>query len=185
MCPSGHDNFCGHRFDGQFGELPAGYDHKYVYSHFGYNLKVTDLQAAIGVEQLKKFPAFARKRRENWAALRRMLAPAEDRLILPEPAPNSDPCWFGFLITVRDGLSRNEIVRAIESANVQTRMLFSGNIIRHPCFDALRGTDAFRVAGGLDVTDRIMRDTFWVGVYPGMDEAKLGYMAETILKAIN
>ncbi len=186
VCPSGHDNFCGHRYDGQYGELPAGYDHKYVYSHLGYNLKVTDLQAAIGVEQLKKFPAFARKRRENWAALRRMLAPAEDRLILPEPAPNSDPCWFGFLITVREGcgLSRNEIVRAIESANVQTRMLFSGNIIRHPCFDALRGTDAFRVAGGLDVTDRIMRDTFWVGVYPGMDEARLGYMAQTILKAV-
>ncbi len=187
ICPSGHDNFCGHRYDGQYGKLPAGYDHKYVYSHLGYNLKVTDLQAAIGVEQLKKFPAFAQKRRENWAALRALLAPAEDRLILPEAAPNSDPCWFGFLITVREGsgLSRNEVVRKIEAANVQTRMLFSGNLIRHPCFDSLRGTDAYRVVGPLEVTDRIMRDTFWVGVYPGMDEAKLGYMAETILKAIN
>ena len=185
ICPSGHDNFCGHRYDGQYGELPAGYDHKYVYSHLGYNLKVTDLQAAIGVEQLKKFPSFAQKRRENWAALRALLAPAEDRLILPEAAPNSDPCWFGFLITVREGsgLSRNEVVRKIEAANVQTRMLFSGNLIRHPCFDSLRGTDAYRVVGGLEVTDRIMRDTFWVGVYPGMDEAKLGYMADTILKA--
>ena len=152
VCPSGHDNFCGHRFDGQFGELPKGYDHKYVYSHFGYNLKVTDLQAAIGCEQLKKFPSFIERRKHNWARLRKALEAAGDRLILPEAAENSDPSWFGFLMSVRpeSGPDRNRVTRYIEEHNVQTRLLFSGNLIRHPCFDGLRGTDAYRVSGGLE-----------------------------------
>lgn len=184
MCPSGHDNICGHRFDGQYGELPKGYDHKYVYSHFGYNLKVTDMQAAIGCEQLRKLPSFVEWRKHNWTYLRQALACVEDKLILPEPAPNSEPSWFGFLMTVREGIGREKIVRYIEGKGVQTRMLFSGNLIRHPCFDQIRGTDAYRVAGSLASTDRIMRDTFWVGVYPGMTDAMLEYMAQTIKKAV-
>lgn len=184
VCPSGHDNFCGHRFDGQFGELPKGYDHKYVYSHFGYNLKVTDMQAAIGVEQLKKFPTFVERRRHNWARLRKALEGAADKLILPEPAPGSDPSWFGFMMTVREGIDRERVVRYVEDHGVQTRMLFSGNLVKHPCFDDIRGTDAYRVVGALDNTDRIMRDTFWVGVYPGMTDEKLDYMAKTIREAV-
>ena len=168
VCPSGHDNFCGHRFDGQFGQLPRGYDHKYVYSHLGYNLKVTDMQAAIGCEQLKKFPGFIERRRHNWERLREALKPAEDRLILPEAAPNSRPSWFGFLISVRpgSGLDRNAMTRYLESKNIQTRLLFSGNLLRHPCFDPLRGTDAYRVAGGLENTDFVMNHTFWVACIP-------------------
>lgn len=186
ICPSGRDNFCGHRFDGQYGELPAGYDHKYVYSHLGYNLKVTDMQAAIGCEQLKKFPSFVERRRHNWAYLRRLLEGAQDKLILPEPAENSEPSWFGFLLSVRpeSGLDRNKVTRCIEEHNVQTRLLFSGNLIKHPCFDHLRGTDAYRVVGGLENTDFIMNNTFWVGVYPGMTDEKLDYMAQVILEAI-
>ena len=187
VCPSGHDNFCGHRFDGQHGQLPAGYDHKYVYSHFGYNLKVTDMQAAIGCEQLKKFPGFIDRRRHNWARLRAALEPLADRLILPEPAENSEPSWFGFLISVRpeSGLDRNRITRYTEEHNVQTRLLFSGNLIRHPCFDQIRGTDAYRVSGGLEVTDFVMNSTFWVGVYPGMTDAMIDYMAAVITDAVN
>lgn len=184
VCPSGHDNFCGHRFDGQYGELPKGYDHKYVYSHFGYNLKATDMQAAIGCEQLKKLPAFVERRRHNWARLRRALNCAEDRLILPEPAPGSAPSWFGFLMTVREGIDREKVVRYIEDKGIQTRMLFSGNLIKHPCFDHIRGAGAYRVVGSLENTDRIMRDTFWVGVYPGMTDEMIDYMAETIIKAV-
>ena len=168
ICPSGRDNFCGHRYDGQFGQLPQGYDHKYVYGHFGYNLKVTDLQAAIGVEQLKKFPSFIEKRRHNWERLRQALLPLQDRLILPEPAENSRPSWFGFLISVKPeaGINRNQITRYLEEHNIQTRLLFSGNLTRHPCFDQIRGTDAYRVSGGLENTDFIMNNTFWIGVYP-------------------
>lgn len=188
VCPSGHDNFCGHRFDGQYGQLPAGYDHKYVYSHFGYNLKVTDMQAAIGCEQLKKFPLFIQRRRHNWQRLYDALAasPAADKLILPEPAPGSVPSWFGFLLSVRpdSGLDRNAITRYIESRNVQTRLLFSGNLIRHPCFDSIRGTDAYRVAGELTNTDFIMTNTFWVGVYPGMTDEMIDYMAKVIAEAV-
>lgn len=186
ICPSGRDNFCGHRFDGQYGELPRGYDHKYVYSHLGYNLKVTDMQAAIGCEQLKKFPAFIERRRHNWSYLREALSPLEDRLILPEPAANSIPSWFGFLLTVRpeSGLERNDVTRYIESKNVQTRLLFSGNLIKHPCFDQIRDTDAYRVAGSLEQTDFIMNNTFWVGVYPGMTDEKLDYMAQAIAEAV-
>lgn len=186
ICPSGRDNFCGHRFEGQYGELPAGYDHKYVYSHFGYNLKVTDLQAAVGVEQLKKFPSFIERRRYNWDRLRKALACVEDKLILPEPTENSIPSWFGFLISVREdsGLDRNKVTRYIEDHNVQTRLLFSGNLIKHPCFDQIRGTEAYRVAGSLDTTEFIMNNTFWVGVYPGMTDEKLDYMAKVIIEAV-
>ncbi len=187
ICPSGHDNFCGHRYDGQFGQLPAGYDHKYVYSHFGYNLKVTDLQAAVGVEQLKKFPSFIERRIHNWERLRNALLPAEDKLILPEAAENSRPSWFGFLLTVRPGtgIDRNKVTKYIEDHNVQTRLLFSGNLIKHPCFDQIRGTDAYRVSGDLENTEYIMNNTFWVGVYPGMTDAMIDHMAAVITEAVN
>lgn len=185
ICPSGYDNFCRHRFDGEYGQLPKGYDHKYVYSHFGYNLKVTDMQAAIGCEQLKKFPRFVEKRRYNWKRLYDALKIFEDKLILPEPNTNSKPSWFGFIITVRGGLDAEKVIRYIEEQGVQTRRLFSGNLMKHPCFDSLRGTDAYRVVGELTNTDRIMHDTFWIGVYPGMTDEKIDYMAEVISKAIN
>ncbi len=187
ICPSGRDNFCGHRFDGDYGELPHGYDHKYVYSHFGYNLKVTDLQAAVGVEQLKKFPSFIERRRHNWDRLKAALAPIADQVILPEPAEGSRPSWFGFLITVPEGSkhTRNEVTKYIEDHNVQTRLLFSGNITRHPCFDQIRGTDKYRVSGELKNTDYIMNNTFWVGVYPGMTDEMIDYMAKTIIEAVN
>jgi CDP-6-deoxy-D-xylo-4-hexulose-3-dehydrase len=186
MCPSGRDNFCGRRFEGLFGELPKGYDHKYVYSHFGYNLKVTDLQAAIGCEQLKKFPRFIEKRKRNWERLRKALEGVEDRLILPEAAENGDPSWFGFLVSIRpeSGLKRNDVTKYIEGKNVQTRLLFSGNLVKHPCFDAIRGTNAYRVVGGLEVTDFVMNNSFWVGVYPGMTDEKIDYMAKVILEAV-
>lgn len=186
ICPSGRDNFCGHRFDGQYGELPQGYDHKYVYSHFGYNLKVTDMQAAVGVEQLKKFPSFIENRRHNWYRLRKNLEDVQDKIILPEPAEGSEPSWFGFLISVKDesGLDRNKVTKYIEDHNVQTRLLFSGNLIKHPCFEQIRGTDAYRVVGDLKVTDYIMTHTFWVGVYPGMTDEMIDYMAQVIKAAI-
>lgn len=188
VCPSGHDNFCGHRFDGQYGELPAGYDHKYVYSHFGYNLKVTDMQAAVGCEQLKKFPAFIERRRHNWQRLYDALAdsPAAKKLILPELAEGSRPSWFGFLLSVRpeSGLNRNQVTRYIEEHNVQTRLLFSGNLTRHPCFDQIRGTDAYRVVGDLVNTNFVMNNTFWVGVYPGMTDEMIDYMAQVIIEAV-
>lgn len=184
VCVSGQDNWCGHRFDGQYGDLPKGYDHKYVYSHFGYNLKVTEMQAAIGCEQLKKFPDFVERRRHNWKRLREALLPAEDKLILPEPAPNSVPSWFGFMMTVREGVNREKVVRYIEDKGVQTRMLFSGNLIKHPCFDEMRDSgQGYRVAGSLENTDRVIRDTFWVGVYPGMTDQMLEYMVKTIIEA--
>lgn len=186
ICPSGCDNFCGRRFEGQYGELPFGYDHKYVYSHFGYNLKVTDLQAAVGCEQLKKFPDFILKRRNNWHRLYVELKDVSDRLILPEPARNSVPSWFGFVISVREGtgLKRNHVTRYIEDHNIQTRLVFSGNLIRHPCFDQIRGTAAYRVAGSLKRTDYIMENSFWVGVYPGMTDEMTDYMARIIKEAV-
>ena len=181
ICPSGKDNFCGHRYDGQYGELPAGYDHKYVYSHFGYNLKATDMQAAIGCAQLEKFPSFVERRIENFNRLKAGLAGLEDKLILPEANENSRPSWFGFLITVKEGVSRNELVKFLENRGIQTRMLFSGNLIKHPCFDEMRKTGVgYRVVGSLENTDRIMRDTFWVGVYPGMTDAMIDFMALSI-----
>ena len=185
-CPSGVDNICQHRFDGQYGELPRGYDHKYVYSHFGYNLKVTDLQASIGCAQLEKFPQFVERRKENFKRLRAALSPAEDKLILPEACEHADPSWFGFLLTCREGVSREQLVRFIEQKGVQTRMLFAGNLTKHPCFDELRESgEGYRIVGELGETDRIMRDTFWVGVYPGMTPEMIDYMASVILEGLN
>ena len=185
-CPSGTDNTCGNRFGQQFGELPFGYDHKYVYSHFGYNLKVTDMQAAIGCAQLEKLPDFIEARKRNWKQLRDGLAGCDEYFILPEATESSDPSWFGFLLTIRQGsgLSRDRIIAHLERSGIQTRMLFAGNLIKHPCFDEMRKTgEGYRIIGDLAITDRIMRDTFWVGVYPGMTYEMLGYMVETI-KAI-
>ncbi len=197
VCPSGRDNLCGHRFDKQYGELPLGYDHKYVYSHFGYNLKATDLQAAIGCAQLKKFPEFVEKRRRNFKRLKEGLAGTADRLILPEACPDSKPSWFGFLLTCKEGTDRNRLVQYVESKGIQTRMLFAGNLTKHPCFDEMRtiwnreneegrkqGRAGYRIAGSLEVTDRIMKDTFWVGVYPGMTDEMIDYMAKTICEGI-
>ena len=187
ICPSGHDNFCGHRYEGQFGQLPYGYDHKYVYSHFGYNLKATDMQAAVGVEQLKKFPSFIERRIHNWDRLHSALECVQDKLILPEPAENSRPSWFGFLVSVRPGtgIERNRVTRYIEDHNVQTRFLFSGNYLKHPCFDQIRETNAYRVSGTLENTDFIMNNSFWVGVYPGMTDEMVDYMAKVIIEAVN
>lgn len=184
-CPSGVDNLCGHRFDGQYGELPQGYDHKYVYSHFGFNLKATEMQAAIGCAQLEKFPSFAERRRYNFNRLYESLKEVEDKLILPKAEENSNPSWFGFIITCREGVSKNKVVQYCEEHGVQTRMLFSGNIVRQPVFDDIRGTDKYRVIGDLEVTDRVMANSFWIGVYPGMTDAKLDYMAKTIKEALN
>ena len=185
VCPSGMDNLCRHRFDRQYGELPVGYDHKYVYSHFGYNLKATDMQAAIGCAQLKKFPKFVERRRHNFDRLRKALEVVSDRLILPEACPNSNPSWFGFLMTCREGVDRERIVSYVEEHGVQTRMLFSGNLIKHPCFDEMRRTGQnYRVVGDLNVTDTIMTSTFWVGVYPGMTDEMIDYIAQTVIDAV-
>jgi CDP-6-deoxy-D-xylo-4-hexulose-3-dehydrase len=180
-CPSGKDNTCKKRFTQKFGELPAGYDHKYVYSHFGYNLKVTDMQAAIGCAQLEKLPEFIEKRKNNWNLLKEKLSHLNDKYILPEPAKNSDPSWFGFLLTVKPGVKRSEVVNRLEENGVQTRMLFAGNILRHPCFDEMRKEKTgFRIAGKLKNTDRIVEDTFWIGVYPGLTEKMISYMAKLL-----
>jgi CDP-6-deoxy-D-xylo-4-hexulose-3-dehydrase len=211
-CPSGKDNTCSNRFGQQFGELPFGYDHKYVYSHFGYNLKVTDMQAAIGCAQLEKFPRFIEARKKNWKLLRDGLTGLEDIFILPEATENSDPSWFGFLLTVREGagLTRDKIVNQLENKGVQTRMLFAGNLIKHPCFDEMRASGkGYRVVANtnvekfselkvegstnqpssfnsqLPVTDLIMKNTFWVGVYPGMTEEMIEYMISAIKQSIN
>lgn len=185
-CASGRDDTCQKRFQQQFGELPFGYDHKYVYSHFGYNLKVTDMQAAIGCAQLKKLPRFIEARKANWQVLRAGLAAQEDKYILPEPTAQAEPSWFGFLLTMRDGGAgnRDAIVAHLEQAGVQTRMLFAGNLVKHPCFDEMRASGrGYRVIGGLTVTDKVMNDTFWVGVYPGMSRAELEYMVKIISTA--
>ena len=181
FCPSGKDNTCGKRFTRKFGELPMGYDHKYVYSHFGYNLKVTDMQAAIGCAQLEKLPGFIEKRKNNWNLLKTKLSYLSDKYILPEPSKNSDPSWFGFLLTVKAGVKRSEVVNHMEENGVQTRMLFAGNILRHPCFDEMRkNKKGFRVVGKLKNTDRIVEDTFWIGVYPGLTEKMISYMAQLL-----
>lgn len=186
VCPSGKDNLCGHRFDRQYGELPLGYDHKYVYSHFGYNLKATDMQAAIGCAQLDKFPDFVIRRKENFKYLRERLEEVKGKLVLPEKCPNSDPSWFGFLITCKEGVDRNEMVQELEKNGIQTRMLFAGNLTRHPCFDDMRKTgEGYRIIGNLENTDRIMENSFWVGVYPGMTTAMLDYMADNIIRVCN
>jgi len=182
-CPSGCDNTCKKRFEWKLGELPYGYDHKFIYSHFGYNMKVTDMQAAIGCAQLEKLPAFIEARKRNWKMLREGLGDLEDIFILPEAAENSDPSWFGFLLTIRDNaaFTREAIVNHLEAAKIQTRMLFSGNIIKHPCFDEMRQSKkGYRVAGTLETTDKVMNDTFWVGVYPGLTAPMVEYMIEKI-----
>lgn len=186
VCPSGHDNLCGHRFERQYGELPLGYDHKYVYSHFGYNLKATDMQAAIGCAQLEKFPFFVERRRHNFEQLLNGLVDSSEKLILPRPCENSKPSWFGFLITCREGINKNQVVSYIEKHGVQTRMLFAGNLTKQPCFDQMRASgQGYRIVGNLENTDRIMRDTFWVGVYPGMSDEMIHYMVQVIKEAID
>lgn len=185
FCPSGKDNTCHCRFTKQYGELPMGYDHKYVYSHFGYNLKVTDMQAAVGVAQLKKFPSFVERRKHNFKRLREALKNVEDKLILPLANEKSDPSWFGFLLTCREGVDRAKLVNYIEEHNVQTRMLFAGNLTLHPCFDTIRNDGvSYRVIGDLKNTNTVMRNTFWVGVYPGMTDEMIDYMAETIINGL-
>ncbi len=185
VCPSGKDNLCGHRFDKQYGQLPLGYDHKYVYSHFGYNLKVSDMQAAVGCAQLKKFPSFVQRRRHNFDRLKEALKCVEDKLILPEACENSNPSWFGFLITCKDDVDKHSVVKYVEEHGVQTRMLFAGNITKQPCFDEYRDKpEAYRIVGELTNTDRIMEKTFWVGVYPGMTDEMIDYMAKTIIDAL-
>jgi CDP-6-deoxy-D-xylo-4-hexulose-3-dehydrase len=211
ICRSGEDNRCGHRFGHQFGTLPFGYDHKYVFSEFGYNLKVTEMQAAVGCAQLAKLPDFTRLRREHHATLSRLLAPLTDLLRAQEPTPGSEPSWFGLLLTLTDkakaaGLSRDAIVAHLEAAKIQTRMLFAGNMVRQPCFDTMRATAAtdhgedgsadrsraghgpapgYRVVGELTATDGIMNDAFWVGVYPGLSDEMLEYVARITVEAVD
>jgi CDP-6-deoxy-D-xylo-4-hexulose-3-dehydrase len=187
-CASGKDDTCKHRFSQKFGELPDGYDHKYVYSHLGYNLKVTEMQAAIGCAQLDKLPNFIKKRKENWQFLKEKLKPLDLFFSLPEQTENSDPSWFGFLLTRKDSapFSRNEIIDYLEKRNIQTRMLFAGNLIKHPCFDPIREDPmTHRIVGQLNNTEKIMNDTFWLGVYPGMTEQMLEYMCSVIYEFIN
>ena len=182
-CPPGKDNTCGKRHRQQFGELPFGYDHKYVFSHFGFNLKVTDMQAAIGCAQLRKLPRFTEARERNFQALYKAMAKHEDVFILPKATPGSDPSWFGFLLTVREGarVDRDEIVGHLEKNRIQTRMLFAGNLLRHPCFDGVRKSrTAYRVVGDLRNTDAIMNRTFWVGVYPGITPIQRRYMIRVL-----
>lgn len=184
-CLGGHDNMCGHRYDGQYGELPKGYDHKYVYSHFGYNLKVTDIQAAIACAQIRKLSDFVAARRENFAYLRQLLADMTEKLEFPQIDENAEPSWFGFPITVKSGVSRDIIVQTLEKNNIQTRMLFAGNLIKHPCFNEMRASGkGYRVIGELTDTNRILRDTFWVGVYPGMTKKMIDYMSEVFHQAV-
>ena len=185
-CPSGVDNLCRHRFDKQYGLLPIGYDHKYVYSHFGYNLKATDMQAAIGVAQIDKLESFIKQRRKNFDLLKEGLKDLEDKLILPIKEKNSTPSWFGFLITCKEGISRNHITKYLEEHNIQTRTLFAGNIIKHPCFDSIRDDNtSYRVVGSLENTEKVMNDTFWIGVYPGMKKEEIEYMIEIIKESLS
>ena len=185
VCKTGQDNRCGHRFDGQYGELPKGYDHKYVYSTFGYNLGITDMQAAVGCAQLEKLPEFTEKRKHNWQFLKEALECVSDRVILPEAEKDSDPSWFGFCMTLKEGIDRTRVLDHLESHGVQTRLLFAGNLIKHPCFNGLRGDDTVcRTAGELKNTDIITERTFWIGVYPGMTKDRLTYMAEMVKEAV-
>lgn len=181
-CPSGCDNTCNKRYDWKLGQLPYGYDHKYTYSHIGYNLKVTDMQAAIGLEQLKKLPSFIERRNHNFNRLKSNLMVVKDYLILPEATPNSEPSWFGFILTVKNGnkISRNKITEYLENEKIQTRMLFAGNLIKQPAFQDVE----YRLACDLKNTDKIMYDTFLVGVYPGLTDEMIDYMSEKIIEAV-
>ncbi len=186
-CKTGEDNLCGNRFTGQYGELPYGYDHKYVFSQFGYNLKATEMQAAIGIAQLKKLPGFVQKRRENWRTIRAGLEPLAHALLLPETLPESLHSPFGLILSVKPEakFDRAGITAYIESKNIQTRTLFAGNIVKHPCFDEMRKEKrGYRVAGERTATDRIMFDTFWIGVYPGLSKAQIDYMIQTITEYV-
>ncbi|MDW8799685.1 lipopolysaccharide biosynthesis protein RfbH [Clostridium sp. A1-XYC3] len=176
ICPPGKDNFCGHRFTQQHGELPIGYDHKYVYSHLGYNLKVTDMQAAIGVSQLKKLTKFIEIRRENYRKLHEGLKNFEEYLILPRETENSEPSWFGFPITLKQNTryDRNGLVQFLEERKIGTRLLFAGNMLKQPMFTENRVK--YRVVGNLENTDIIMKDTFWIGVWPGIDNDQIEYI---------
>ena len=184
-CAPGRSNTCGKRFEQCMGELPAGYDHKYTYSHFGYNLKMTDMQAAIGVTQLAKLPGFVEARRSNYEYLKSGLAKYSNVLRLPEATKNSNPCWFGFLVSVqpefRSLLTRDSFVAALEAARIQTRMLFAGNLTRQPCFDEMREENTgYRQVGSLENTDNLMNHAFWFGVYPGMTQAHLDHIIQVI-----
>ena len=185
-CESGVDNTCGCRFHQQFGTLPMGYDHKYVYSHFGFNLKVSDMQAAVGCAQLEKFPTFVQKRKENYQKLYDGLKDLT-ALQLVKAQPHADPSWFGFMMTLTDGarFTRNEIVEFLENNNIQTRNLFAGNMTRHPMFDHLENGVDYRISGTLTNTDKIMNDSFWVGVYPGMGDEAIGYMIMMIQRFVH
>lgn len=185
-CDSGVDDTCGCRFTGQHGKLPYGYDHKYVYSHFGFNLKVSDMQASIGCAQLDKLDMVTKKRQENYNYLYQGLLDLNDVFILPKATTGSEPSWFGFLITLKDGLNftRNDLVSYLEENLIQTRNLFAGNITKHPCFDELVEDKDYRIVGSLKCTDKIMKDAFWIGVYPGMTDNKLQYMIDTIKKYV-
>ncbi|THB66168.1 MAG: lipopolysaccharide biosynthesis protein RfbH [Gammaproteobacteria bacterium] len=186
-CESGEDGRCGSRFSRQYGELPIGYDHKYVYSHFGYNLKASDMQAAIGCAQLKKLPQFVDDRKKNFSYLLNGLKDFESYFLLPKATINSDPSWFGFMLTIKEGVSftRNEIVNFLEQRNIQTRNLFSGNIIMHPCFSTMVENEDYRVLGSLENTNKIMNDSFWIGVAPTMTQEKLQYMVDSISCFVN
>lgn len=184
-CPSGKDDSCGHRFTMQYGELPLGYDHKYVYSHFGYNLKATDLQASIGCAQIEKIYDFVLKRKHNHALLSEKLQCVSDKLILPEPLFGSEPSWFGYAITCADGVDKSKVVSYLENHGIQTRMLFAGNILKHPCFNEMKKTGkGYRVVGNLTHTDRVVEKTFWVGVYPGLTDEMIEYMAKSIIGSV-
>jgi len=180
-CAPGEDGRCQRRFTGQYGTLPEGYDHKYVYSHFGYNLKATDLQAAVGCAQLEKLDGFTAARKRNFARLYDGLRDLPE-LALFEKYPDADPSWFGFLITLtaKARFTRNELVRHLEEKRIQTRNLFAGNLTRHPCFESLREGADYRISGGLEATDNLMNNAFWIGLYPGMTDGKLDYMIECI-----
>lgn len=180
-CKSGEDNKCGNRFGNKYGDLPAGYDHKYVYSHFGYNLKATDMQASIGVAQLDKIEGFIEKRINNFEIIYDGLKKLDNYIILPERLKDSVPSWFGFLITCKEKNDRNKLVKYLESNNIQTRMLFCGNLIKHPCFDRMREEGyGYRVVGQLNNTDLVMESTLWIGLYPGMSQEMIKYMADKI-----
>ncbi|HIP30457.1 MAG TPA: lipopolysaccharide biosynthesis protein RfbH [Sulfurospirillum arcachonense] len=181
-CESGVDNTCGSRFSKTFGHLPKGYDHKYVYSHFGFNLKVSDMQAAIGVAQLEKFPAFVEKRKENHKRLLKGLQGLKKYFSIQKATPNSDPSWFGFLITINDDMkfTRNEMSIFLEENKIQTRNLFAGNILRHPLFDSMVENEDYKVIGELEKTNKIMNDSFWIGLYPGMGNDAIDYMIKKI-----
>ena len=184
-CPSGKDDTCGCRFTSKYGQLPYGYDHKYVYSHFGYNLKATDLQAAIGCAQIEKLPDFIKRRQHNHDRFSKKLSAVEDKLILHACVPGYTPSWFGYAISCKNADDKNKVVSHLESNGIQTRMLFAGNLIRHPCFDLIRGNDRYyRVVGSLDNTDFVVGHTFWVGVYPGMTDEIVDFICEKIVEAV-